>query len=97
MNSALKTQTYIAKGNAPWFNNDWLDIDRVISMNKLDSGTTVVCDGNVDTMINMFYNCGDLTSIDLSNFDTSNVQDMSGMLYYCNRLTSIDLSNFNYL
>ena len=73
MNSALKTQTYIAKGNAPWFNNDWLDIDRVISMNKLDSGTTVVCDGNVDTMINMFYNCGDLTSIDLSNFNTSKV------------------------
>lgn len=50
MNSALKTQTYITKGNAPWFNNDWLDIDRVISMNKLDSGTTVVCDGSVTDM-----------------------------------------------
>lgn len=95
MNSALKTQTYVAKGNAPWFNNDWLDIDKVTSMNKLDSGTTVVCDGNVDSMINMFYSCDNLTSIDLSNFDTSNVVNMDGMFYDCSKLTTLNLSNFD--
>ena len=95
MNSALKTQTYIAKGKAPWFNNNWLDIDRVISMNKLDSGTTVVCDGNVTDTAEMFRNFNELTSIDLSNFDTSNVVFMDGMFYYCSKLTALDLSNFD--
>lgn len=95
MNLALKTQTYIAKGNAPWFSNDWLCIDKVISMNKLDSGTTVVCDGNVDNMINMFHRCYNLSSIDLSNFDTSNVVCMDGMFYYCDKLTTLDLSTFD--
>lgn len=95
MNSTIKTQTYVAKGSAPWFNSNWLDIDKVISMNKLDSGTTVVCDGNVDSMINMFHRCYNLSSIDLSNFDTSNVVCMDGMFYYCDKLTTLDLSSFD--
>ena len=95
MNSALKTQTYVAKGDAPWFSNNWLDINKVISMNKLDSGTTVVCDGNVTNTTEMFSNCDELTSIDLSNFNTSKVVYMSGMFYYCFRITTLDLSNFD--
>ena len=95
MNSALKTQTYIAKGKAPWFNNNWLDIDRVISMNKLDSGTTVVCDGNVTDTAEMFRNFNELTSIDLSNFDTSKVKGMSCMFFNCSDLYKLDLSNFD--
>ena len=43
----------------------------------------------------MFYNCYNLTSLDLSNFDTSNVTDMSYMFYNCNNLISLDLSSFN--
>ena len=95
MNSALKPQTYVAKGKAPWFSNNWLDINKVISMNKLDSGTTVVCDGSVTDTTEMFRNCNELTSIDLSNFDASNVVYMSGMFYYCFRITALDLSNFD--
>ena len=95
MNSTLNSQNYIAKGNAPWFSNNWLDINKVISMNKLDSGTTVVCDGSVTDMTEMFRNCNELTSIDLSNFDASNVVYMSGMFYYCFRITALDLSNFD--
>ena len=95
MNSTLNSQKYIAKGNAPWFNNDWLDINKVISMNKLDSGTTVVCDGNVTDMTNMFHECDKLASIDLSNFDTSNVVYMDGMFSECSELTSLNLSNFD--
>lgn len=90
MNSALKTQTYIAKGNAPWFSNNWLDINKVISMNKLDSETTVVvCDGSVTDTTEMFSNCYELTTLDLSNFDTSNVKYMEDMFYNCTRLTTI--------
>ena len=44
---------------------------------------------------NMFASCTSLTSLDLSNFDTSNVTDMLGMFYRCETLTSLDLSNFD--
>ena len=35
------------------------------------------------------------TSIDLSNFDTSNVANMSYMFYNCSSLTSLDVTNFD--
>ena len=44
---------------------------------------------------NMFRECSDLTSIDLSNFDTSNVTTMYGMFNTCRSLTSLDISSFN--
>ena len=43
----------------------------------------------------MFSGCYKLTSLDVSNFDTSNVTDMSGMFSGCQNLTSLDVSNFN--
>ena len=36
-----------------------------------------------------------ITSFDLSNFDTSNVTNMGGMFNSCNYLTSLDLSSFD--
>ena len=42
----------------------------------------------------MFYECKNLTSLDLSNFKTENVEDMSYMFYGCSSLTSLNLSNF---
>ena len=50
------------------------------------------------SMYGMFYNCSNLTSLDLSGFDTSKVTDMSSMFFtssYTNKLTSIDLSSFD--
>ena len=43
----------------------------------------------------MFCVCESLTSIDLSNFDTSNSTDISGMFCGCSSLTALDLSNFD--
>lgn len=43
----------------------------------------------------MFYNCSGLTSLNLSNFDTSSVITMDHMLYCCSSITSLDLSKFN--
>ena len=43
----------------------------------------------------MFKECSNLTSLDLSNFNTENVTDMNGMFYGCTKLESLDLSNFN--
>ena len=43
----------------------------------------------------MFTNCSSLTSLDLSNFNTSNVTDINGMFYNCGALTDLNLSSFN--
>ena len=43
----------------------------------------------------MFGNCCLLTTLDLSNFDTSSVEYFDGMFDSCKSLTSLDLSNFN--
>ena len=42
-----------------------------------------------------FSDCYSLTSLDLSNFDTSSVTNMQNMFYNCSSLPSIDLSNFD--
>lgn len=51
--------------------------------------------GNVADMRKMFSYCLGLTSLDLSNFDTSKVTDMSSMFYNCLGLTSLDVSGWN--
>ena len=46
-------------------------------------------------MNRMFYNCTSLTSLDLSNYNTSKVTAMLSMFEYCSSLPSLDLSNFD--
>jgi len=43
----------------------------------------------------MFFNCSNLTNIDLSSFDTKNVTNMSSMFCDCFNLKNIDLSSFD--
>ena len=50
---------------------------------------------NVTRIDAMFYGATGLTSLDLSNFDTSNVTDMSNMFRDTTGLTSLDLSSFD--
>jgi surface protein len=52
----------------------------------------IVCKTNLRYMFQM---CSNLTSLDLSNFDTSNVISMSAMFNGCRNLTSLDLSSFD--
>ena len=49
----------------------------------------------VTDMSYMFYNCSNLTTLNLSNFDTSAVTNMSYMFDGCSNLTTLDLSSFN--
>ena len=43
-------------------------------------------------MGSMFYNCAALTSLDLSNFDTSNVTGMSSIMFFdCKNITLLSL------
>ena len=43
----------------------------------------------------MFYDCNLLTSLDVSNWNTSKVTNMGNMFYDCNLLTSLDISNWD--
>ena len=63
-----------------------------------DGEHTVVMIWNdaIDNMYRMFEGCSSITSIDFSNFDTSQVTHMGNMFRNCSSLTSIiGLSNFN--
>ena len=46
-------------------------------------------------MGSMFPNCYTLSSLNISNFDTSKVTDMSFMFSDCKELNSLNLSNFD--
>ncbi|MBO6243145.1 MAG: BspA family leucine-rich repeat surface protein, partial [Clostridia bacterium] len=46
-------------------------------------------------LAHMFKNCQSLTSLDLSNFVTTNVKWMTNMFYNCRSLSSVKLSSFN--
>ena len=82
------------------------DIERAVKYDEyfygIFEGTThisisvIACDtSKVMYMERMFYNCSNLTELDLKNFNTTNVENMNSMFYYCNSLTELDLKNFN--
>ncbi len=70
----------------------WFD-----GMNSLQSitGLNYLNTSEVTTMIRMFGNCSELTSIDVSNFNTDKVAYMAGMFAHCSKLKSLDLTSFN--
>ena len=43
----------------------------------------------------MFFDCSNLTSLDLSSFKTSKVTTMNAMFSGCSDLTELDLASFN--
>ena len=56
---------------------------------------TLICDSGVTNMGHMFSSCENLTTLDVSNFDTINVTDMSYMFNGAYNLTTLDVSNFD--
>lgn len=55
-----------------------------------ESGTTKLAIGRY-----LFSNMTNLTSVDLSNVDTTSVSNMNRMFYGCSKLAELDLNNFN--
>ena len=49
----------------------------------------------VTDMADMFCDCRDLSSLDVSGFNTGKVTDMSGMFYDCISLKLLDVAKFN--
>ena len=48
----------------------------------------------INTLINLFYNCSSLISVNTLNWDTSAVTNMNNTFGGCTSLTSLDVSNF---
>ena len=59
---------------------------------EIKTSNRILCNTNISSV---FYNCQKLTSLDVSNFDTSEVTNMNAMFQNCTNLTSLDVSNFN--
>lgn len=70
-----------------WF-KDFIFLTQIENIENLNTSETT-------NMWGMFYNCENLTSLNLSSFATYNVTDMGYMFYGCSKLESLDLSTFN--
>ena len=60
----------------------------ITGLEYLDTGLAI-------TIASMFSGCSKVTSLDVSNFNTSRVTGMGGMFNGCGGLTSLDVSNFD--
>lgn len=57
--------------------------------------TKIIDTTNVTSMAGTFFACKNLTSLDLSSWNTSNVVTLIEMFYLCNSLVSLNVSNWN--
>ena len=72
----------------------WLDTNDNTKMYASTQYKGVKVEANQDSR-KMFNNCTNLTSIDVSSFNTSNVTNMSSMFDNCSKLTFLNISNFD--
>ena len=63
--------------------------------NEADNNITLIWYNNINITRCMFFECSNITEINLTNFDASLVKDMAGMFNGCSSLKNIDFTNFN--
>ena len=51
----------------------------------------LIFDSLLDNVACLFYQCSNITKIDLSNFDTSIITNMAHLFHGCSSLTSVNL------
>lgn len=83
----LNTPKYFSGSANAFFNTEG---KKVISINKWKINTSKVTNTS-----NMFYQCNNITTLDLSGFDVSNVTDISQMFTGCSKLTTLDLMGWD--
>ena len=71
------------------------DFFRDCSTLETISGLEYLNTANVTDMGNMFLNCNNLKSLDLTKFNTEKVTDMNSMFQNCRTLKSLDLTKLN--
>ena len=79
--------------NVPVTNMDYFTLQCKEELKTLDLSDFDT--SQVTSMLELFYECGDLEEINLTNVNTSNVTTMYKMFDSCKKLTTLDLSNFD--
>lgn len=88
---SAKNRVYLPESAAYMFS--WTDGAIKSKLESVDlSG---ISDLRTLSMSHMFFDCGALTTLNLTSFGTSKVNDMSSMFSNCSGLTSLDLSSFD--
>ena len=83
--TGFETKKYTGYNNyAPWYENR--TSIKVVSFKDVIKPVSTAY---------WFDECRNLTSVDVTNLDTSAVTNMNRMFYKCSALTSLDLSSFN--
>ncbi|WP_279083449.1 BspA family leucine-rich repeat surface protein, partial [Lactobacillus apis] len=77
-----------SSNNANYLFAGFSDVSKIVGLEYLDLSQAT-------STTYMFSGCEDLTSLDLSSFNTANVTNMDFMFRGCESLTSLNLSNFN--
>lgn len=86
----LKLKNLKISNNVTQLGNQFAYLNGLIELSfSQDSNTS-----NVTNMSGMFQDCGSVTMLDLSMFDTVNVTTMGGMFSGCRNLETADLSSF---
>ena len=96
LNSTFKDQlTKIKVDRGVIANQDsqglFMNLSKLTTIDGLENLDT----SKVTNMKDMFENCRNLETLDVSHFDTSQVTDMSGMFEDCSNLSSLDVSHFD--
>ena len=93
--STNATYTLYIQGNEVIYLSSGAYLFKEFGKLEVVEGLEYVDTSQVTDMSMMFYQCYNLTSLDVRGFDTSNVTDMYYMFRECKSLTDLDLSHFD--
>ena len=65
------------------------------NFNQTDNFVELIWNENIKNCDFMFFQCSNITEIDLTNFNTSEIADMSNMFNGCKSLISLNISNID--
>jgi len=77
-----------SSNSADFLFDGFSNVSKILGLENLDLSQAT-------STIYMFNDCENLTSLDLSSFNTANVTEMRAMFRKCRALTALDLSSFN--
>lgn len=90
----VKSVTFVDDGIKPKYTANWFygmnnsEFRTINGLARLDTSDSI-------TMKNMFFNCSNISDLDVSNFDTGNVINMNAMFNGCKKLETLDITSFN--
>ena len=96
--SSSSSYNYTCPSNIDLIKGPYLNVTdyHQIAINGSETEIKLIWDGIViNSTKGMFYNCKEITEVDMTKFDTSLVTDMSFMFAYCSSLKVLKATNLN--